>query len=424
MAPDPKHVLGAFLTFTMFAMLANMIKKDHFDPVETQLPQLSTVQFEVMKIEERKVSTLNRVNKGQWNKVSQELKPCWKQPGARLTEEAEKPRGYVTFSLTNGPEYHIAQVADAVMVAKYLGATLVIPDIRGSKLGDKRNFADIYDVEKFVKSLDGVVKIAKEQPAEVAAGKLAVVKIPNRVTEKYIAEHIEPLLRTKRNIRLVTFFPSINMKIRETDQEADSVACLAMFGTLELQKEIIETVDSMLARLRTLSRRSDGQFVAVDLRVDILQGKGCKDTGMKGKSCYTPEETAVFLQKIGFERETTIYVTQPRWHESLEALKDKFPNTYTKESIVPADKKQKFLDLESPHLEKVLDFHICSQSDVFVPAISGLFYANVAGRRIASGTGNTLVPSQIQGSSAPATNFVSPYISKKNHMAYSCYCDN
>ncbi|XP_068652123.1 protein MANNAN SYNTHESIS-RELATED 1-like [Aristolochia californica] len=424
MAVDPKHALGAFLTFTMFAMLANMIKKDHFDPVDAQLPQVSTVQFEVMKIEEHKVSTGHKVSKGPWNKVSEELKPCWKRPGARLAEEAKEPRGYVTFSLTNGPEYHIAQVADAVVVAKYLGATLVVPDIRGSKLGDKRNFADIYDIEKFEKSLDGVVKIAKDQPAEVATGKLAVVKIPNRLTEDYIAEHIEPQFRTKGNIRLVTFFPSVNMKIRETEKEADSVTCLAMFGTLELQKEITETVDSMLARLRTLSRRSDGQFVAVDLRVDILQGKGCKDSGQKGKSCYSPEEIAVFLQKIGFDRETTIYVTQPRWHESLEALKNKFPKTYTKESIVPANKKGQFLNSESPHLEKVLDFHICSQSDVFVPAISGLFYANVAGKRIASGTGSILVPSEIRGSSAPATNFVSPYLSKKNHMAYSCFCDN
>ncbi|KAG9439209.1 hypothetical protein H6P81_019374 [Aristolochia fimbriata] len=38
----------------------------------------------------------------------------------------------------------------------------------------KRNFADIYDTEKFVKSLEGVVKTMKEQPAEIAAGKLAV----------------------------------------------------------------------------------------------------------------------------------------------------------------------------------------------------------------------------------------------------------
>ena len=33
--------------------------------------------------------------------------------------------------------YCLFQIADAVVVARYLGATLVVPDIRGKELGDK-----------------------------------------------------------------------------------------------------------------------------------------------------------------------------------------------------------------------------------------------------------------------------------------------
>lgn len=36
------------------------------------------------------------------------------------------------------PGYHSFQIADAVVVARQLRATLVIPDIRGSEPGDKR----------------------------------------------------------------------------------------------------------------------------------------------------------------------------------------------------------------------------------------------------------------------------------------------
>jgi hypothetical protein len=89
---------------------------------------------------------------------------------------------------------------------------------------------------------------------------------------------------------------------------------------------------------------------------------------------------------------------------------------------MPADKKAKFLESEDSEFEKVIDFYMCSQSDVFVPAISGLFYANIAGKRIASGKTQILVPSDIPGSSAAVTSHFSPYISKKNHMAHSCYC--
>lgn len=34
MAVDPRQVVAGFLTISMFAMLGNMIKRDHFDSIE------------------------------------------------------------------------------------------------------------------------------------------------------------------------------------------------------------------------------------------------------------------------------------------------------------------------------------------------------------------------------------------------------
>lgn len=152
-----------------------------------------------------------------------------------------------------------------------------------------RNFEEIYDVEKFIKSLDGVVKVVKYQPDSVSARNLEVLRVPNRLTESHIAEQIEPVFRAKGNIRLATYFPSVNMK--KTNNDINSVACLAMFGTLELQQEVQEVVDSMVERLRTLSRKSDGKFIAIDLRADILEKKGCQgNDGTGSKRCYSPQE--------------------------------------------------------------------------------------------------------------------------------------
>ncbi|OVA07518.1 GDP-fucose protein O-fucosyltransferase [Macleaya cordata] len=417
MTVDARQILGGVVTFTMFAMLGNMIKKDHLDSVEVRLPEASAVQFDAIKVTEQSLVTLPRVSKGPWKEEDgTELKPCWTRPES----EVEQSKGFITFSLTNGPEYHVSQIADAVVVARYLGATLVLPDIRGSKPGDTRHFQEIYDVEKFVKGLDGVVEVAKDQPAEISTRKLGVVRVPNRVTKGYIAQHIEPIFREKGNLRLATYFPSVNMRKTKGNMDLDSISCLATFGTLELQPEVHEVVDSMVERLRTLSRKSNGQFIAVDLRVDILEKKGCQGSGTQ-KSCYSPHEIGTFLRKIGFTIDTTIYVTQSTWHSSLDALKEIFPKTYTKESIMPAEKKDKFLNSESSEFAKALDFYICSQSDVFVPAISGLFYANVAGKRIASGKTQILVPDQL-ATTAPASNFLSFYVSKKNHFVYSCFC--
>lgn len=75
-------------------------------------------------------------------------------------------------------------------------------------------------------------------------------------------------------------------------------------------------------------------------------------------------------------------------------------------------------------LERVIDFQICSKSDVFVPAVAGVFYESVAGKRIAAGLTKILVPRQVDDATYAATSdeFVSSYVSKKNHVAYSCHC--
>ncbi|KAL6568664.1 hypothetical protein OROHE_004348 [Orobanche hederae] len=412
MAVDPRQVLAGVLTLMMFVMLGNMIKRDHFDDAHP-------IVHGTNKASKNGLVSVAKGADEAWKEDGLTLKPCWQKP---VLVEADESQGYVTFSLTNGPEYHVSQIADAVVVARYLQATLVIPDIRGSNPGDKRNFEDVYDVENFIASLDGVVKVVKSQPSELSARNLAVVKVPNRVSEGHIAEAIEPLFRTKGNIRLVTYFPSVNMKKNKEKTNTDSIACLAMFGTLEPQAEVREVVDSIIERLKTVSRKSR-QFVAIDLRIDILEKKGCHTNGGSGsKSCYGPQEIALFLKKIGFEKDTTVYVTQTKWHSSLDALKDLFPKTYTKESIMPMEKKEKFLNSDTSEFEKVIDYYICSESDVYIPAISGLFYANVAGRRIASGRTQILVPENIPGSSAASEDFTSHYVSKKNHFAYSCFC--
>ncbi|KAJ0250366.1 Protein MANNAN SYNTHESIS-RELATED 2 [Hirschfeldia incana] len=350
---------------------------------------------------------------------SHQPKPCWSISSS--DEAVSSSEGYVTFSLTSGPEYHISQITDAVMVAKHLGATLVLPDIRGSKPGDEMNFEDIYDVEKLVKSLESVVKVVKKLPSHVSLRDIAIVKVPTRVAAAYIKEHIDPIFRSKGNIRVTTYFPSVNLRKTFLDGvKADSVSCLAMFGSLELQPGVSDLVESMIQRLK----KSGGRFIAIDLKVEILEKKNCRETGggVGSKTCYNAQEIALFLRKLGFESDTTIYLTQPRWESSLNILKDIFPKTFTKEGIMPASKKSKYLELENSEYENVIDFYISSRSDVFVPAIPGLFYANTVGKRIALGKPQVLVPAEISGTSGLSTDYISPYISKKNHLAYSCFC--
>ncbi|KAL5098210.1 hypothetical protein RYX36_002537, partial [Vicia faba] len=59
-------------------------------------------------------------------------------------------------------------IADAVVVARYLGATLVLPDIKSSKSGYSMNLGDVYDVENILNKLNGLVKVTKTLPPQLS----------------------------------------------------------------------------------------------------------------------------------------------------------------------------------------------------------------------------------------------------------------
>ncbi|KAI9112512.1 hypothetical protein K1719_016435 [Acacia pycnantha] len=418
-----RQALAGLLTLSMFIMLGNMVKKDHFDPYFAVEVEATPSSSGTVLVTGQSLATVSHLSKEISTQIGEPLKPCWNPPF--LTEESEQSKGFITFSLTNGPEYHLSQIADAVVVATYLGATLVLPDIRSTNQGYTMNFGDIYDVQKFLDSLNGIVKVTRTQPPQASNGNLTTVKVPNRVTEDYIERIVKPIYQTKGTLRIETTFPSslINSTIMaSSDKEGkmNPIVCKAMFGSLlQLQQEVQEVVASMVQNLRTWSQYLNGTFIAVDLKTEMCNAQRGR------KSCYNANEVGEFLKKIGFSQETVVYVTQPRWHSDLDALKIIFPHTYTKESIIPEDKSGKFLSSEMSEYEKVIDFNICSESDVFVPSPDGLFYTNVAAMRIASGKIQILVPSHeiaANNQKAASDDFISPYVSHRAHFAYSCFC--
>ncbi|KAL0426647.1 UNVERIFIED_CONTAM: protein MANNAN SYNTHESIS-RELATED 1 [Sesamum latifolium] len=417
MAVDLRQVMAAVLTFSMFIMLGNMIKRDHIDPLLEPLPVSPDVQYHALKVSKPGMVKLIETRNGPWMENNDSMNPCWTTPSSKGKVQSN---GYIFFSLTHGPEYHASQLANAVAVAKRLGATLALPDIRGSKLGEKRRFGEIYDVDNFIRSLNGVVHVDKNPPAELSNGRLPIVRVPNRVSEDFIASKVEPVFKSKRNLKIVTYFNPSAVSKGKADKSSNAYQCLAMFESLKLQTDLQELADAMVGTLRSMSQSSRGRFIAVDLRVEMLGKKSCRETDETSKQCQNAEEIGVFLKKIGFHTDTTIYLTQTGWHSSLNALRDVFPNTFTKEAVIPADEKAKFMDSESHEYEKFIDFYMCTVGDVFVPAFRSRFYASVVGKRIADGNTQILLPAI--NTTTSAADYISPYIAKKSHFAYSCFC--
>ncbi|KAD2394164.1 hypothetical protein E3N88_41141 [Mikania micrantha] len=402
--------MGAILTFSMFVMLGNMIKRDHFDgDVLMDVPKATHVDQDFTLMTRHRLFQLpSQTSKN----YGQPLKLC--RNNSSPPNVTPQSKGFVTFSLTDGPEYHVSQVANAVLVAKHLGATLVLPVIIGSN-GEKRAFGEIYDAERFITSMHGVIQVETRELRATSTQKPVNVRVPYNVNRDYIMKNIEPIFKTAQNVRVISYLKSSTMRQGEVDKDMNPYSCWATFEALRLKPELQKLVNSVVGKLR--SREADGQFVAIDYKTEMLGTGICRSNANEGmKNCYNPIEITQFLQRIGYPRDSTIFVTQSKADRSLRVLKDLFPNTLTKEDIMQEAKNDKFLGLE----QEIIDFHVCSVSDVFVPSKSGLFYANVAGNRIANSRTDILVPAQI--TSSLAQDHVSSYISKASHPAYACFC--
>nr|GMD55483.1 protein MANNAN SYNTHESIS-RELATED 1-like [Ipomoea batatas] len=297
-------------------------------------------------------------------------------------------------------------IATAVVVAKYLGATLVIPNIRQSASGQIRPFGEIYDLEKFTATLEEKVPTLQAmdaQFAEISNQRITTVRVPNMVSKEFVKSKIEPIFKTSRNLRLSIFFPS-SMK----HKRMNPYGCLATFdNSLMLKPELQASMDSMVGTLRSLNPRSHGRFVVVQ----TMPGSG-----------FDAKEIASFMKKIGFENETTVYLTLNGWDTSIiENFRNIFPNTFTKDVIIPADEKTKFLDPGRPELKQIIDFYISSAADVYIPTSSNLFSDNVIASRIGTAKQQVALV-HTNRSSLSAEDYIPPSISQKGHWAYSCFC--
>jgi len=106
----------------------------------------------------------------------------------------------------------------------------------------------------------------------------------------------------------------------------------------------------------------------------------------------TPHEVGLMLRALGFGNDTNLYVASGEIYggeETLQSLRDLFPNFYTKEDLAGDDLKP-FLPFSSRLA--AIDFIVCDESDVFVTNNNGNMAKVLAGRRRYMGHKRTIRP--------------------------------
>eukprot|EP00249_Psilotum_nudum_P007657 c20723_g2_i1 orf=832-2181(+) len=430
---DMRQAVAGALTIGMVIMLLNMIGNGPLSPTSEDMIVSSEGQSDASMPmgDERLQEPMLRIRKHTvrheslklWGLPGPVLQPCW---GKHIASVTKRTWGHILIKLSNGPHYHSSQVADAVVVSRYLGATLLLPIIKGAAKEPNSNFDKIYDVNTFIMSLEGVIRVVGRLPDDARSVTPTLVKVPYGVTPEYIEDNIRPIFRKKGVIQLAPFFPNMSVKTeKDSNHEMEEIRCLVMYKALRFSSQVRKLGEHLLSRVREAAESAGGHFVAVDLRVDLLEQKGCmKFEGSKKKKCFNAYDVGTFLARLGFSSDTAIYITQSRWNHSLDPLKDKFPNIYTKEYSMPFNEEKQIFYSGNTQFEKAIDFYICTHSDVFIPAISGMFYLSVAGERIATGKTQILVPTVKEDLSyhVQLSDAVSRYVTRKKHPVYSCFC--
>ncbi|KAI5071986.1 hypothetical protein GOP47_0012092 [Adiantum capillus-veneris] len=323
--------------------------------------------------------------------------------------------GYLLIQTSGGLNQQRTGIIDAVVVARILNVTLVVPQLdHKSFWKDSSNFSDIFYEDWFINTLAQDVKIIKELPPKFN-NKVYSMRVPRRCKPEYFLSKILPILRKKKAVRLGKFDYRLSNRLEEDLQK---LRCRVNYHALRFTPD----VETMGQRLVERLRQNSGRYIALHLRFepDMLAFSGCyygggereiRELGMmrkrwktlhkrnpdkerrNGKCPLTPEEVGVMLKALGFQSDSHLYVASGDVYggdSTLAPLKKMFPNYDTKETLALDGELEPFTQYSSRMA--AIDYIVCDESNVFITNNNGNMARILAGRRRYFGHKRTVRP--------------------------------
>ncbi|GKV29104.1 hypothetical protein SLEP1_g38071 [Rubroshorea leprosula] len=341
------------------------------------------------------------------------------------SERVYKNNGYLMISCNGGLNQKRLAFSDMVVVARYLNATLILPEFaNGSYWNDNSTVADIFDVDYLITSLRDEVHILRELPAEQK--RRLELEYPYSMRPvpyaslSYYHERVLPHMQRHGILKFTrTDYRLANNGLPE---ELQKLRCRVNYEALRFTQRIEETGRKFVNLLK-----QKGPYIVLHLRYekDMLSFSGCtegltrEEAGElkemryshdgwahrpldgrrrreKGFCPLTPEETALALQALGIDRNTTIYLAAGEIYNKdnrMVNLTTAYPNLIGKENVLNASELMPFLN----HLDQMaaLDYIVALESDVFIPTFDrGNMAKAVEGHRRYLGFRTTILPNR------------------------------
>ncbi|KAK9068020.1 hypothetical protein SSX86_012131 [Deinandra increscens subsp. villosa] len=326
--------------------------------------------------------------------------------------------GYLLIAASGGLNQQRTGITDAVVVARILNATLVIPELdHHSFWKDNSDFANIFDVDWFISSLAKDVPVVKRVPNQFMRSLEKppyTMRVPRKSEPQFYLDEVLPILMKRRVLQLTKFDYRLT---NDLDEELQRLRCRVNYHALRFTKPIQNLGKKIVMEMRKMAPR----FIAIHLRFepDMLAFSGCYYGGgdkernelgeirkrwatlpetspdgerKRGKCPLTPHEVGLMLRALGFENNTYLYVASGEIYggeETLKPLRELFPNFYTKEMLA-SEELEPFLPYSSRLA--AIDYIVCDESDVFATNNNGNMAKILAGRRRYMGHKRTIRP--------------------------------
>ncbi|XP_076933399.1 O-fucosyltransferase 29-like [Bidens hawaiensis] len=374
----------------------------------------------LLKKKMKQVDRLNDVQVDIWeSKFSKSYYGCSERSPDYATHNHQLvSNGYLLIAASGGLNQQRTGITDAVVIARILNATLVIPELdHHSYWKDDSDFANIFDVDWFISYLAKEVPVVKRVPEKIMRSLEKppyTMRVPRKSEPQFYLDEVLPILVKRPAVQLTKFDYRL---ANDLDEELQRMRCRVNYHALRFTKPIQNLGQKIVIKMRKMAQR----FIAVHLRFepDMLAFSGCyygggdkerNDLGeirkrwttlpetspdgerKRGKCPLTPHEVGLMLRALGFENNTYLYVASGEIYggeETLKPLRELFPNLYTKEMLANEE-----LEPFVPYSSRLaaIDYIVCDESDVFVTNNNGNMAKILAGRRRYMGHKRTIRP--------------------------------
>ncbi|OIV94295.1 hypothetical protein TanjilG_25664 [Lupinus angustifolius] len=344
-------------------------------------------------------------------------KPCVNKSSKGLPES----NGYIYVEANGGLNQQRTSVCNAVAVAGYLNATLVIPNFHYHSIWrDPSKFRDIYDEEYFIDALKNDVQVVDKIPEylmERFGSNMTNVhnfRIKAWSSIMYYRDVVLPKLLEEKVIRISPFANRLSF---DAPPAVQRLRCLANYEALRFSSPIMTIGESLVERMRKRSAINGGKYVSIHLRFeeDMVAFSCCvfdggkqerndmiaaRERGWKGKftkpgrvirpgairingKCpLTPLEVGLMLRGMGFTKNTSIFLASGKIYnaeKTMAPLLEMFPNLHTKETLASEEELAPFKNFSSRMA--AIDYTVCLHSEVFVTTQGGNFPHFLLGHR-------------------------------------------